>query len=43
MTDYTKEITKKELQATTRICTDYVANLEMILPQWEEMRLWSNY
>lgn len=43
MTDYTKEITKKELQATTRICTDYVANLEMILPQWEEMKLWSNY
>lgn len=38
MTEFTKEITKKELSKTTKVTTKYVANVDMILPDWEEMR-----
>ena len=36
MIELTKEITKKELQQTCRIVTPYIANIEMMLPEWEE-------
>lgn len=36
MTQYTKEITKKELRQTTRLSTPYNPHVEMKLPQWEE-------
>lgn len=36
MTQYTKEITKKELRQTTRLSTPYNPNVEMRLPRWEE-------
>lgn len=36
MSEYTKEITKKELRKTCRISTPYNANTDMILPIWEE-------
>ncbi len=36
MIELTKEITKKELQQTCRLNTPYTANVEMILPRWEE-------
>lgn len=36
MVDLTKEITKKELQTTCRIITEYKAGTEMNLPNWEE-------
>lgn len=36
MIELTKEITKKELKQTCRITTPYNANVEMILPKWEE-------
>lgn len=35
----TKEITKKELQSTKRIVTEYKAVNKMMLPMWEEMRI----
>lgn len=38
MIELTKEITKKELQATSRVVTEYTANVNMILPRWEEMK-----
>lgn len=38
MIELTKEITKKELQATSRVVTEYIANINMILPKWEEMK-----
>lgn len=38
MIELTKEITKKELTSTSRITTPYEANIDMILPQWEEMK-----
>lgn len=34
----TKEITKKNLQSTTRIMTEYNPIIKMILPDWEEMK-----
>ncbi len=37
MIEYTKEITKKELQATKRITTPYNPEMKIKLPQWEEM------
>lgn len=39
MIELTKEITKKELQSTKRIVTEYKPKSEMILPGWEEMKL----
>lgn len=36
MIELTKEITKKELQQTCKIVTPYIANIEMMLPEWEE-------
>ncbi len=38
MINLTKEVTKKELQVTTRIMTEYVPKVVMVLPDWEEMR-----
>ena len=38
MIKLTKEVTKKELQVTTRIMTEYVPKVKMVLPDWEEMR-----
>ncbi len=38
MIKLTKEVTKKELQVTTRIMTEYVPKVKMMLPDWEEMR-----
>ena len=38
MIKLTKEVTKKELQVTTRIMTEYVPKVKMLLPDWEEMR-----
>lgn len=38
MIKLTKEVTKKELQVTTRIMTEYVPKIKMSLPDWEEMR-----
>ena len=39
MIKHTKEITKKELQKTSRISTPYEPKVEMILPQWEEFKV----
>ena len=36
MTQYTKEITKKELRQTTRLSTPYHPHIIMRLPKWEE-------
>lgn len=36
MIEYTKDITKKELQKTCRITTEYNADSKMRLPRWEE-------
>lgn len=36
MSEFTKDITKKELQRTCRISTPYEATTSMILPGWEE-------
>ena len=36
MTEYTKEIMKKELRQTCRISTPYNPDINIILPQWEE-------
>lgn len=38
MIKLTKEVTKKELQVTTRIMTEYVPKVKMMLPDWKEMR-----
>lgn len=38
MIKLTKEVTKKELQVTTRIMTEYAPKVKMLLPNWEEMR-----
>lgn len=38
MIEYTKEITKKELQSTKRITTPYDPKQAIRLPQWEEMQ-----
>lgn len=38
MIKLTKEVTKKELQVTTRIMTEYVPKVKMMLPNWKEMR-----
>jgi hypothetical protein len=38
MIKLTKEVTKKELQVTTRIMTEYAPKVKMLLPDWEEMR-----
>ena len=38
MTEYTKDITKKELKSTMRISTPYNATVYMILPKWEEFK-----
>lgn len=40
MIKLTKKVTKKELQVTTRIMTEYVPKVKMLLPDWEEMRDW---
>ena len=37
MVELTKEITQKELHSTSRIVTEYIPQIEMILPKWEEM------
>ncbi|MHB8061348.1 MAG: helicase-related protein, partial [Ruminiclostridium sp.] len=37
MIEFTKEITKKELQSTKRITTPYNPEMKIKLPQWEEM------
>lgn len=34
----TKEVTKKELEVTTRIMTEYKPSVTMKLPAWEEMK-----
>lgn len=39
MIEYTKEITKKELQTTKRIDTPYRPEVKMVLPEWEEMKV----
>ena len=36
MTQYTKEITKKELRQTTRLSTPYEPEVPMKMPKWEE-------
>ncbi|MGN0484647.1 MAG: hypothetical protein ACI4HI_13950, partial [Lachnospiraceae bacterium] len=36
MIELTKEITKKELKQTCRLTSPYDAEVEMILPRWEE-------
>lgn len=38
MIKLTKEVTKKELQVTRRIMTEYAPKVKMLLPDWEEMR-----
>lgn len=38
MVKYTKDITRKELQKTSRLSAPYNANVKMILPKWEEFR-----
>lgn len=38
MTEYTKDITKKELKSTMRISTPYDATVDMVLPNWEEFK-----
>ena len=38
MIKLTKEVTKKELQVTTRIMMEYVPKVKMMLPDWKEMR-----
>lgn len=38
MTEFTKEITKKELKSTCRISTPYEPKIEMKLPEWEEFK-----
>ena len=40
MIKLTKEVTKKELQVTTRIMTEYAPKVKMMLPDWEEIRDW---
>lgn len=36
MSDYTKEITAKELKKTTRISTPYNAGMQIVFPNWRE-------
>lgn len=36
MTEFTKEITKKELKSTCRISTPYEPHIKMELPKWDE-------
>ena len=36
MSDYTKEITAKELKKTTRISTPYNAGIQIVFPKWRE-------
>ena len=36
MIELTEEITKKELKTTCRIMTPYNADVDMVLPGWEE-------
>lgn len=38
MVKYTKDITKKELQRTSRLSAPYDANVRMVLPKWEEFK-----
>ena len=38
MVKYTKDITHKELQKTSRLSASYNANVKMILPKWEEFQ-----
>ena len=38
MAEFTKEITKKELTKTYRITTEYNPTVDMILPDWKEMK-----
>lgn len=38
MVKYTKDITRKELQRTSRLTAPYEANIKMILPKWEEFQ-----
>nr|DAX95414.1 MAG TPA: Helicase of the snf2 rad54 family [Caudoviricetes sp.] len=38
MINLTKEVTKKELEVTTRVMTEYNPSVTMKLPNWEEMR-----
>ena len=38
MVELTKEITQKELHSTSRIVTEYIPQIEMILPKLEEMK-----
>lgn len=37
--DLTKDITKRELQATCRIAAEYRAETAMQLPGWEEFKV----
>ena len=37
MSEYTKEITKKELRKTYRMSAPYEPTIQMILPGWEEL------
>ena len=39
MLKHTKEITKNNIKATCRISTPYYANLNMILPIWDEFNI----
>ena len=36
--ELTKDITKRELTATTRITSEYQPHITMILPKWEEFK-----
>ena len=38
MIKLTKEVTKKELQVTTRVMAEYIPKVKMLLPDWKEMR-----
>ena len=38
MVEYTKEITSKEIRCAYRNVTEYNPTINMILPNWEEMR-----
>ncbi len=39
MVDYTKDITKKQLEQTSRISTPYAPDMDLILPDWSDFRV----
>lgn len=39
MVEYTKEITKEQLEQTKRISTPYAAEIDLLLPDWREFTI----